>query len=449
MLFFIFILLIESMLFFSLYFAVINERVQSEIDNLIARGSNHRDVLEKNYDSLTFKHVALMESEAETMVVITDDEFEVLHASNMVNKEKLELIEESTMMELVSQDEIIVESRWERAPYLATVSPIRINGKIEGYVYMFLNTESLRSLIQNLTMQFIIVGGIATLILLITMVFLSRFITTPLLQMKKVTEQLSEGKNNESLDVYREDELGDLAKSIKMLSDNLYRLKQERSEFLSSISHELRTPLTYLKGYADILKRPNLTPEEREEYLDIIQEEVSNVTTLVKDLFDLAKMDQNHFIIKKENVNLCEYLHEIVLKFKPAFEEQKMSLHFSCEDTIGIDLDPIRFGQVMNNLIDNALKYSSDNTHIWISAVKDGQSVVIKVADQGEGIPQDEIPCIWDRLYRVDKSRSRSTGGSGLGLSIAKEIIDRHGGKVEVSSQIGKGTTFTVILELE
>lgn len=434
------------MLFFFLYFSIVNERVQREMDSLLSRGMSHRNVLEKNFDLVTINHVAFMESEAETMVVITDEQFDVIKSSNKLDLDKRQLLLKTDKIDF-SNSGTVLESRWRTEPYLASVSPVQINDKIEGYVYMFSETGPIRQMIQSLTMQFIIVGGIALVISSITVFFLSRFITIPLIQMKKMTEKLSSGKNKVVLDTFREDELGELAKSIQKLSNDLERMKQERSEFLSSISHELRTPLTYLKGYADILTRPNLSKTEHEEYVAIIQEETTNLTMLVKDLFDLAKMDQHQFSIQKQHVQLCDFLKEVVLKFKAAFEAKNMLLQVSCDNDIMVWIDPIRLGQVMNNLLDNALKYSDTHTNVLISVKKQDEWVVIKVTDQGLGIPNDEVAKIWDRLYRVDKSRSRATGGSGLGLSIAKEIIELHGGIIEVDSKLGQGTTFTIHLQ--
>ncbi|MFE8703054.1 sensor histidine kinase [Cytobacillus sp. FJAT-54145] len=406
---------------------------------------SHRNVLEKNFDSMTIKHVALMESEAKTMVVITDNQFKIMKSSDRVSEGKQILIQKGKAIDF-SHHGVVIESRWKTAPYLATASPIKIDGQINGYVYMFLNTETIRSMIQNLTVQFITVGGITVVLSIISIIFLSRFITIPLIQMKSVTERLSNGKSELTLDVNRDDELGDLARSIQKLADDLERLKKERSEFLSSISHELRTPLTYLKGYADILKRPTLTEQERLEYVTIIEEEASNLAKLVKDLFDLAKMDQNQFNINKETVELAGYLLEISRKFKTAYEEKNIQLQYSCEKDIYIAIDPVRFGQVINNLLDNALKYSKPNTKVLLTLETKSDQVILKISDQGEGIPPNELPYIWDRLYRIDKSRSRATGGSGLGLTIAKEIIEAHKGKIEVKSRVAKGTEFNIYL---
>jgi signal transduction histidine kinase len=448
LLFLIFILLIESMLFFFLYFSVINENVQNEIVNLLARGKSHRDVLEKNYDATTIKHVVLMESEAETTVVLTDEKFNVLKFSNAVDQEKLKLIQNSNS-KAYSHEGAIVESNWNTAPYLATLNPIEINGKTKGYVFMFLNTDNIRMMIKNLSQQFIIVGIFATVILLVTMLFLSRLITLPLVNMKRVAEELTDGKNSLKLDIDRKDELGDLARSITKLSEDLERLKTERNDFLANISHELRTPLTYIKGYANILERDNLQPEERKEYLSIIQEEIKNVIKLVKELFDLAKMDQNQFNIVKEKVQLSKLLSDVITKFKLAYDEKNILLKLNCAENLNVIVDTIRFGQVISILLDNALKYSNEDSEVTVKAELIKSHIIVKITDQGEGIPQEEISMIWERLHRIEKSRSRLTGGSGLGLPIAKEIINKHGGRIEVESTLGKGTTFTIYLKAE
>ncbi|MEQ6378059.1 HAMP domain-containing sensor histidine kinase [Bacillaceae bacterium S4-13-56] len=442
-LFVIFILLIESMLFFFLYISITSERVNSETNNLLSRGKNHRDILEENFNENTIGHVALMESAAETMVVITDDNFSVIQASNEINRDMQTLMNRAKNMSFTHHG-VLIETRWDTQPYLATATPIEINNSTKGYVFMFLGTESIRKMITDLTILFLVTGGATVLFSIITITFLSRFITHPIMQMKVATDKLNEGLHDVKLDIYREDELGELAQSIQKLSNDLEHLKKTRSEFLSSISHELRTPLTYLKGYADILKRPNLSEDDKQKYITIIQEEANHLTTLVKDLFILAKVDDNEFSIRKEPINLCQYLKEIIGRFQPAFHEKVIELNLECNDNLQVEIDPIRFRQVIDNLIDNAWKYSSSHSSVTVSVVEGHKVIVLKITDQGEGIPAKDIPFIWDRLFRIEKSRSRSYGGSGLGLSIVKEIVEKHGGTVHVVSKIGKGSTFTI-----
>lgn len=448
LLFFIFILLIESMLFFFLYSGIVSERIQSETANLLARGTTHRDVLEKNFDQNTIKHVALMESEAETAVVITDVNNNIMEASNEITEGMKDLISKSKTMHYTHHGELL-EERWKTETYLATVSPIVVNGKPEGFVYMFLNTVSIRNMIHNLTNQFLLIGIISIFITLITIFFLSKFIVSPLIEMKKVTEQISQGNHEYKLNTNRDDELGDLSRSIQFLSDNLERLKKDRNEFLSSISHDLRTPLTYLKGYADVATRPNLTNDQRNEYLTIIKEEAANVAELINDLFELAKMDENQFTIHKQPVKMEQFLEKIKLQFQPVFQEKNIKLLINCEQNVLVSIDSERFRQVITNLLDNALKHSPANTTVTVQVQQSSNKsmTTISISDEGEGIPEEDLPFIWDRLYRVEKSRSRTTGGSGLGLTIVKKIVESHGGEIFVTSSINHGTTFTIQLK--
>lgn len=446
LLFFIFVMLIETMLFFFLYQGIVSERIQSETANLLSRGTTHRNVLEKSFKESTIMHVALMETEAATDVVITDAKLNVMESSNKITNGMNVLINKSKTLDYTHQGELL-EDRWKTEKYLATESPIVVNGKVEGFVFMFLDTVPIRNMIHQLTNQFILVGLISIFITLITIFLLSKFIVSPLIEMKKVTEQISQGIHENELNTNRDDELGDLARSIQYLSDNLERLKKDRNEFLSSISHDLRTPLTYLKGYADVATRPNLTNDQRNEYLNIIKEEAENVAELVKNLFELAKMDENQFTIHKQPVIMNDFLEKIKQKFQPAFNESNIKLLINCSSHIRVLIDAERFRQVIINLLDNAFKHSSAGTTVTVEVNQNKNATTIVVSDEGEGIPEGDLPYIWDRLYRVEKSRSRSTGGSGLGLAIVKKIIESHGGEIMVSSTVNKGTTFTIQLK--
>src|SRR5699024_8282468 len=146
---------------------------------------------------------------------------------------------------------------------------------------------------------------------------------------KEATEQLSIGKNKVELHKERNDELGELAASIMKLSSDLERLKNDRNEFLASISHELRTPLTYIKGYADIIKKQEITEEERKEYLDIIQEETEQITVMVKNLFDLARMDENKILINRKNVNIRQLIQTIEERIAPVLEKKNITFSAS------------------------------------------------------------------------------------------------------------------------
>ncbi|MBN8207809.1 HAMP domain-containing histidine kinase [Bacillus sp. NTK071] len=443
LMFLISILLLEGILFVVLYFGFLNERIMAETDALLARGNSHRDVLEKHFDSETRDHVALMESEADTQVVITDNKKNILVHSNEVTPPIKKMIQSSNSLPV---DGAVIEGDWVREPNVTSGSPIIINDELVGYVYMVLDTQGIRDVRDHLTAQFLIISGLALFLTIITIIYLSRIIIRPLIHMKEATKKMSAGEHDVSLKVDRNDELGELAKAIQSLSDDLLRLKNDRSDFLASIAHELRTPLTYLSGYADIAQRDNLSSEERQYYLSIIKEESGNLTSLVRDLFNMAKMDQKGFVIDKEEIELCRLMQQVNEKVKPAFDSKGIHLLISCQRKILVSLDPGRFSQVLLNLLDNALHYSKEGDTVLVEASLNHSKVEVNVIDEGEGIPDKDLPYIFDRLYRVDKSRSRKYGGSGLGLAIAKEIIEKHGGSISALSKEGKGTTMKIVI---
>lgn len=444
-LFFIFILIIESLLFFILYTNIANERIDEVLDNLLARANTHSEVLEINFNKSTLEHVGIMESASDFVVIITDGKGNVIVHSDPIKQEMMQVIE-TTDYSSFRTDGRIVEDRWDDKQYIAADSPVNIDGDHRGHVFMFADTSSVKQNVDQLSKQFIVIALVTIGLTIMTIFILSRFITLPLIKMKEATVQLSRGKNNVELNTHRKDELGELADSITKLAEDLDQLKTVRNEFLASISHELRTPLTYIKGYADIISRQDITDAEVKEYITIIREESEHLSILIKNLFELAKLDRNKFVIQREEVFLCELIQSVANRVTPAFIEKNIAFSVSCpKDTIAF-VDPERFQQVLVNILDNAKKHSSEGGNVRLKVRQMEQEVHIIITDEGEGIPNKDLPYVFDRLYRVEKSRSRQSGGTGLGLTIAKEIVESHGGQIEVKSELDKGTSVIIRL---
>lgn len=443
--FFVIIFGLESFMFFFLHASLVDSRVEEELSELQARGNSHRAVLEMNFDSTTSNHITLMESEADTDVVITDRHNKVIDSSGK-SVHFLKYIM-NTNSSNIPRDGKIIEAKWREKPYIATVSSIQVNNEIVGYVFMFQDTESVQALIKHLNEHFLLAGFISILLTFIIIVILSKALTKPLIEMKEATSRISNGDFSVTLPKTGKDELGDLASSIHLLAKKLDYLTKERNDFLASISHELRTPLTYIKGYTDIIQKRNLPREEQERYLEIILEETSRLSDLIKELFDLAKFDQNTFVIQKKQIDLLELVLKIQQKLSPAFNEQNMTLQVSCPDNIFLMADPVRMEQIILNLLDNAMKYSSKGGTTVLKIIRMNSNIHIKIADNGKGIPEKDIPHIFDRFYRVDKSRTRTLGGSGLGLAIVKELVHAHEGTIAVRSKEQIGTEFEIIFK--
>ncbi|MFD4815904.1 HAMP domain-containing sensor histidine kinase [Peribacillus butanolivorans] len=442
---FVCIFLIETVSMIYLHNKVVHSRINQELESLKSRGNSHRDVLEISYDNSTLHHIGLMESHTDTDVVITNTKGDILLSSEKVNSGMKKILKKD--LSQVPRKGLIIQSSWKEERYIATVTPFNSDKVNEGYVYMFKNTGDVEDLISQLNKHFLFATLLLLFFMLITIYFLSKALTRPLITMKEATTKLSKGNFSVSVPVRSKDELGELAQSIQSLANELNYLKKERNEFLASISHELRTPLTYIKGYADIARRKDLDIPERTQYLEIIHEESKRLNSLLDELFNIARMDVNTFTISKETVPLSSFLQSVYEKVLPAFTNKNIQLNLECKDNLFMDIDPSRFEQVLLNLLDNALKYSHEYTVTTIKATESIGSISISIIDQGVGIPRADIPHVFDRLYRVEKSRARATGGFGLGLSIVKQLVEVQGGTISVKSSIEQGTCFTIIFK--
>jgi two-component system sensor histidine kinase BaeS len=278
-------------------------------------------------------------------------------------------------------------------------------------------------------------------------VFLSQRLTRPLVRMIAMTQDIARGRYQTRIPTRGNDEVARLGEAINELARHLDRLDTTRKEFLADVGHELRTPLTYMRGYAQVLYDGLAkTPDEVRQYLKIIYEETQRVERLVQDLFVLAQADAGMRNAHREPVDLAELVVQVAERFRPKAGEKGIVLAVQKGAAPTVEVDPARIEQAVFNLLDNALRYTPAGGLVTVNVAAQGDGVEITVQDSGPGIPPEELPYIWDRLYRVDKSRSREHGGTGLGLSIVKHIAELHGGRVTADSRVGSGTTMRLDL---
>ncbi len=239
-----------------------------------------------------------------------------------------------------------------------------------------------------------------------------------------------------------QDEVGRLARTFNLMLDRLEELFRAQQRFIADISHELRTPLTAIRGNVDLMRRIKCLDELS---LDAIQAESDRMIRMVGDLLLLAQADAGQ-PIRREKVELDTLMLEVYRQMRPIAEGIELSI--GEEDQAVILGDADRLKQLLINLVDNAIKYTPKGGKVTLGLRRDQNWAVLTVADTGIGIPAHDLPHIFDRFYRVDKARSRAAGGTGLGLSIVKWIVQAHSGRIDVQSEIDKGTTFIVSLPL-
>ncbi|MET4558974.1 ATP-binding protein [Lysinibacillus parviboronicapiens] len=230
-----------------------------------------------------------------------------------------------------------------------------------------------------------------------------------------------------------------------------HRLEKLRSDFIANVSHELRTPIAMLQGYSEALMDDFIQDqEERNEITKIIYDESKRMGRLVTDLLDLARMESGHMTLYKDELPINSTFERITQKFAQVAKEKHVQLIFDSEfnDDAIISIDEDRIEQVLTNLVDNALRHTDEGSVI-VTVEKEPTFAKISVQDTGHGIPQDDLPYVFERFYKADKARTRSKGGTGLGLAIARNIVKAHSGNIMVDSVLKKGTTFTFYLPFD
>lgn len=226
------------------------------------------------------------------------------------------------------------------------------------------------------------------------------------------------------------------------------KLEKMRSEFVANVSHELKTPITSVKGFAETLLSGDVPDEETaKQFLQIIYDESERLNRLITDLLELSKIEKQAMPLKITEVNVNEVIEKSTQTISKFARDKNLTLHLpDSEHPVFVEADVDRLGQIVLNLVANAVNYTSDNGDIYIDAEERSSKVVISVKDTGMGIPEEALDRLFERFYRVDKARSRHSGGTGLGLAIVKHLVESHDGKIYVNSQEGIGTTFTVEL---
>ena len=230
---------------------------------------------------------------------------------------------------------------------------------------------------------------------------------------------------------------------------HLRRLENMRSDFVANVSHEIKTPLTAIKGFVETLQHGKIeTPEETRRFLDIIERHVERLNSIIEDLLTLSKIEQEDETgtLSVRNWKIADVFQAAIQICLKKAEEKNLNIEVAVDETVSADFDSTLIEQAVVNLLDNAVKYSNPGGTITISTETTDSEIRINVRDQGIGIAQQHLPRLFERFYRIDKSRSRQLGGTGLGLAIVKHIAQAHGGYVTVESTVGEGSTFTIHL---
>jgi histidine kinase len=278
--------------------------------------------------------------------------------------------------------------------------------------------------------------------------FVSRRVVTPIRQMMEASQRIAAGRYQERVDATGMDELGQLAHSFNQMATTLEQTETMRRDLIANVAHELRTPLASIKGYMEGMI-DGVLPVEPDTYQQIYHE-ADRLQRLVNDLQELSRVEAGAFELKRRPLAVGELVQQTAIRLRPQFEEKEVDLTLNIPaDLPLVRADEDRLNQVLLNLVGNALQYTPSGCAVTITAKTQNQELLVVVSDTGLGIAAEHLPHLFNRFYRVDKSRSRAGGGSGIGLTIAKHLIEAHGGHIWAESKgEGRGSVFTFSLPL-
>jgi signal transduction histidine kinase len=294
--------------------------------------------------------------------------------------------------------------------------------------------------------RYLLWGGLlAVAVAALVTFFLSRRILSPVESLARAAHGLSRGDFSQRVNVRSKDELGELANAFNSMAEDLERTEQLRRNLVADVAHELRTPLSNIQGHVEAI-RDGLLPAEPATF-DSIYEEVRLLARLVEDLQELTLAEAGQLTLLRQSTDVVEIVRRAVAAARPQAKAKGLALRTELHaQQATVEADPGRVGEVLRNLLGNAITHTSERGRITVNLSDEGNELRIGVADTGAGIPPEDVPYVFERFYRVDPSRVRATGGAGLGLTIAKRLVEAHGGTIRAESELGKGSRFTFTL---
>ncbi|SCP98881.1 sensor histidine kinase [Anaerobium acetethylicum] len=330
---------------------------------------------------------------------------------------------------------------------LTVYSPITSNFRVRGYVLIHTPMSGLveyRDKVLNISYMSLLVIFIMSLIILGVFTWI---VYIPLKKITLAANEYAKGNLKYALNVTSEDEIGHLAASLNYMSSELSKSEEYQKKFISNISHDFRSPLTSIKGYLEAILDGTIPPEMQEKYLNIVLFETERLNKLTSSLLTLNNFDINKNLLDIVDFDINSIIKSTAAAFEGTCRGKKISINltFASKDMY-VSADVGKIQQVLYNLLDNAIKFSHNNSTIYVETTEKNEKIFVSVKDTGIGIPKDSLKKIWERFYKTDLSRGKDKRGTGLGLSIVKEIIQSHGEHINVISTEGVGTEFIFTL---
>ena len=363
------------------------------------------------------------------------------HIGTVVDVKELKLIS--------SGKEQVGTAGFYATPQYIAATPIKTSDKGIGYVLAAASSESVKVLINKSIRIFLLASLIPLVIIFAALYFMTYRINRPLKLMSEAAKAMAKGDFSRRIPVTSDDEIGELAVSFNAMTNSLARLEETRKSFIANVSHEMRTPMTTIGGFIDGIIDGTIEPEKQSYYLGIVSSEIKRLSRMVRSMLDLARLESNEFVLKSDNFDFREQIIGIVLGQEQRIEEKKIDIKgLDGLPAVTVNADKDLIYQAVYNLVDNAIKFVDEGGTISFELGTDPGGVAFSITNTGAGIPRSDLPLVFDRFYKIDKSRAANKNSMGLGLYIVKTIIKNHGGTISVSSKENEFTKFTFVLPI-
>lgn len=312
--------------------------------------------------------------------------------------------------------------------------------------YLLVNTplELLDSYVDFILKQYLLLSMFIVILALVVSFLLANKITSPIVNMQKEANKLADGDYHVSFKSEKESysEINALASTLDDATEKLSKIDELRKDLLANVSHDLRTPITLIRSYAEMIKDiSGDDPIKRDQHLDVIIDETEYLTKLINDMQEYSKLQAGFINLNKSNFDIEKSIANVCKLLSGLMKEKNITLKKDLKSVI-VYGDETKISEVIYNYLSNAIKHSDENSTIYVSIRDSEDSLYFEVKDEGDGISEKDLPYIWDRYYKIDKNFRRNENSTGLGLAIAKAILEAHGAKYGVVSKIGEGSTF-------
>lgn len=321
--------------------------------------------------------------------------------------------------------------------------------KVSGVILISFSMKNLHLIEESVNYRTILLLLVVAVCILLVSVFYSAMVSQPLQKVTESIDQVTMGQMDVSMELGTYSELTKISDSFNQMTGYIHEQDMARKDFVSDVSHELKTPLASMKVLSDSLLSQQGMPEELyREFLVDITEEIERMTQIINDLLSMVKLEKNTANMSVANVSINDILEQLLKRLQPIAAERNIELTLESFRPVMADVDEVKISIALNNLIENAIKYNYDNGWVRVTLNADHKFFFVKIQDSGVGIPEDVQDKVFERFYRVDKARSRDTGGTGLGLALTRSAILLHRGSIKLYSKEQEGTTFTVRIPL-